>query len=217
VKSATKDPRLVYWISRRYEAPILQGLREFEPGFNDLGSDREERGLDFIRGNIVDLKKANLADHDVAGPDNDVIDYITPILDQAISHQATIYIFGEPYVSKDGIHDVHMNQGNSEKRSMSDNGVWQDGGIILHFPDEHWESIFLAFAVQKVHTDDHSGNPIGNLDFATFLGGVVASGLQSQIHQTRIRRVMERLSLRLLLSTRKVPTGKTPYNLRRYI
>ncbi|KAL5322903.1 hypothetical protein ACEPPN_010882 [Leptodophora sp. 'Broadleaf-Isolate-01'] len=50
------------------------------------------------------------------------------------------------------------------------NGVWQDGGILLHFPDDdHWEGIFLAFGVQKVHTDDTTGNPISDTDFVQLL------------------------------------------------
>jgi uncharacterized protein YukJ len=32
-----------------------------------------------------------------------------------------------------GIHDIHMNQGNSEE-FMKNDGVWQDGGMLLHFP-----------------------------------------------------------------------------------
>ena len=32
-----------------------------------------------------------------------------------------------------GVHDIHMNQGNS-RRFPGDDGVWQDGGLLIHFP-----------------------------------------------------------------------------------
>jgi hypothetical protein len=59
-----------------------------------------------------------------------------------------------------GVHDVHMNQGNSP-RFRVDDGVWQDGGLLLHLPGEsRWVAIFLAFQSQAWHTDDTTGHAI---------------------------------------------------------
>ena len=53
-----------------------------------------------------------------------------------------------------------MNQGN-EKGHQQDNGVWQDGGLFLHFADENrWLAFFLAFQSQSFHTDDSTGAAI---------------------------------------------------------
>ena len=53
-----------------------------------------------------------------------------------------------------------MNQGNLG-RFVSDDGVWQDGGLLLHFPaTQHWVAIFLAFQSQAWHTDDTTGHTI---------------------------------------------------------
>ena len=42
---------------------------------------------------------------------------------------------------------------------MKDDGVWQDGGLILHFPStDQWVAIFLAFQSQAWHTDDRTGH-----------------------------------------------------------
>lgn len=51
------------------------------------------------------------------------------------------------------------------------NGVWQDGGIIIYFPDENrFAAIFLAFASQAVHTDEVKGNALsGSQNFAQLL------------------------------------------------
>ena len=59
-----------------------------------------------------------------------------------------------------GIHDIHMNQGSSDA-FMKYDGIWQDGGLIIHLPDENkWIAIFLAFQSQCFHTDDAQGHRI---------------------------------------------------------
>jgi hypothetical protein len=51
-----------------------------------------------------------------------------------------------------------MNQGNVG-RFTSDDGVWQDGGLIVHFPtQDQWMAIFLKFQSQAWHTDDVTGH-----------------------------------------------------------
>jgi hypothetical protein len=85
---------------------------------------------------------------------------------------ALVYVFGEPWGPEsardkvfgfrpgNGVHDIHMNQGNSA-RFRGDDGVWQDGGLLLHFPGEsRWVGIFLAFQSQAWHTDDTTGHAI---------------------------------------------------------
>jgi hypothetical protein len=59
-----------------------------------------------------------------------------------------------------GIHDVHMNQGNRDEH-WHDNGIWSDGGLIFEWREpgmDHWSAIFLAFQTQAWHTDDR-GHP----------------------------------------------------------
>jgi hypothetical protein len=51
-----------------------------------------------------------------------------------------------------------MNQGNVG-RFAQDDGVYQDGGLLLHFPSsQQWVAIFLAFQSQAWHTDDRTGH-----------------------------------------------------------
>jgi uncharacterized protein YukJ len=92
----------------------------------------------------------------VPGPNNDIIDEPTPILNDGINRVATIYLFGSPFndnnSGEDDIHKAHMNQGSPPRFG---NGVYQGGALFLHFEDDgHWEDVFLAFASQRVPTDD---------------------------------------------------------------
>jgi hypothetical protein len=69
-------------------------------------------------------------------------------------------IFG--FQPGNGVHDIHMNQGNSQ-RFRQDDGVWQDGGL-LHYPaQDQWVGVFLAFQSQEWHTDDQTGHTVPEL------------------------------------------------------
>lgn len=126
--------------------------------------------LDYIRGNLMDFQEGRVLPHDLPEERDDIIDYVMPELKSAIERNATVYLFGEPFNDKKGIHNVHMNQGSAEKFAKF-NGVWQDGGIIIYFPDENrFAAIFLAFASQAIHTDEVKGNALqGSQNFAQLL------------------------------------------------
>ena len=180
VESSSKDTRLVYWMLRDFDGshPIAQQLATLDPGFYAQHGEGS-LGLDFLRGNFLDIKAGILVSHDAPGAGHDVLDYLDPILNQAVSSQATIYIYGSKYDGhdgQDGIHDIHMNQGNMG-HWMRDNGAFQDGGIILQFSDGHWEGVFFAFAVQAYETDKR-GDPLSRNSptFAMLMTGEVDNG-----------------------------------------
>ena len=171
VKSLSQLSELVFWQISTFEHPIIDELENLESGFHKLPSSPGGAALDYIRGNLMNLSDGRVLPHDLPGERNDIIDYVMPELQAAINRNATVYLFGEPYDDNQGIHDIHMNQG-SQGRFRSSNGVWQDGGIILHFPDENrYAAIFLAFASQAIHTDEENGHPVaGSQNLAEFLG-----------------------------------------------
>jgi hypothetical protein len=105
---------------------------------------------------------------------NDLSDQMEHYVGRAILEQdAHVYAFGErwgPEFNKrdkifgfqpgNGVHDIHMNQGNIEA-FRKDDGVWQDGAMLIHFPTTYqWVGIFLAFQSQAWHTDDVTGHAI---------------------------------------------------------
>lgn len=99
--------------------------------------------------------------HDIPGENNDIIDVCKPNLDEAISVEASIYLFGSHFNNGQGIHNVNMNKGSS-KPWERDDSIYQDGGFILQFPG-HWKANFIGFASEAVHTKDdesHAGSPI---------------------------------------------------------
>ncbi|HAT50078.1 MAG: DUF2278 family protein [Nitrospirae bacterium] len=167
------DQSLVeYIVDSQFQHPILERLQGCSRGFTPLPSS-EKHGLDFIRGNLVNFDEFVPLPMNLPGPDNDLNEKLHYYINRAkLDQDAEIYAFGEtwgPEGQRDkvfefspgrGIHDIHMNQGN-EGPWKKDNGVWQDGGLILRFPaTSQWVAIFLKFQTQPRHTDDVTGNSL---------------------------------------------------------
>jgi uncharacterized protein YukJ len=172
VKSQTAPSELLYIIFENFKHPITQKLEVLSEGFTELENKPGGVALDFIRGNLFDYHQMKKAKH-ITGSDNELSETIEKYIDKAIRTKNSLtYAFGQawgPENKRDsyfgfkpgtGIYDIHMNQGNSGKW-MDDNGVWQDGGMFIHFPSEDkWVAIFLSFQSQTFHTDDITGNPL---------------------------------------------------------
>lgn len=184
VKSKLSPSELLYLVVDDFRHPIVKELATLSPGFTRLESKSGGRALDYIRGNLFDSRDMRPLAHDIPGPDNDLNEKIHAYVERAIADEnAEIYSFGERwgpephrkdkyfgFLPGNGIHDIHMNQGNSAAY-VKDDGVWQDGGLILHYPaildedgverwPEQWVAIFLAFQSQSWHTDDTTGHAI---------------------------------------------------------
>jgi len=166
VKSTTADTRLVYWNNSNFTHPITSQLAELSEGFTPLanaatGSNGSR--LDLLRGGLETLTAGTVLSTSVPGANNDIVDDLIAIFNRVIEDKATVYLWGSQYIdsaSKAGIHDIHMNQGDSG-RFTSDNGIWQDGSFILQFSDGHYEAVFLAFAEQYTQTDNN-GQPVSS-------------------------------------------------------
>ncbi|ORY68456.1 uncharacterized protein BCR38DRAFT_423312 [Pseudomassariella vexata] len=176
VKSLSSDTQLVYWSNISFQHPITAKLQDLAKGFHAItGSDQGPNGfaLDLLRGNLVDLKQGTVLSTNVDGADNDIVDKLTDIFSRAVDAKATVYLWGEQYSpTPDGIHDIHMNQGNYGEASWTkENGIYQDGSFMLKYPDGHWEAVFIAFASQYTETDDEGQPEKGADTFAQLLTG----------------------------------------------
>lgn len=177
VKSKTKPHELVYWFDRAFSNQLTQSLANLEYGFQAIDPDDQQANnyaLDYARTpGLLQLQAGRILPFMEVGPDNDILDQLQPILDDAIEQRADIYLYGSSF-GPGGIHEVHMNQGSAG----FDNGVKQDGGFLLRFPDGHWEAVFLAFASQQIPTDDFSGDPLPD---SRSLKNIIESGGRARL------------------------------------
>jgi uncharacterized protein YukJ len=176
VMSAEKPSDLLYYLNEDFDHPVVQRLALLPEGFQSV--DRQPGGvaLDFIRGNLVTREEMKVLPHNVPGPDNDLHELFDLYVQRAIDRGADVYALGakwgpEPgqpdqyfgFEPGNGIHDIHMNQGNSPQ-FKNDDGIWQDGGLFLHFTAENkWLAFFLAFQSQAWNTDEQGHTISGGI------------------------------------------------------
>ena len=148
VLSQQSPSELLYTTIDGFTHPLLPRLDKFEEGFTTVASAGEGVALDFIRGNLFDRGTMRAVPAEEPGPDNDLADMLEHFSRRAaLDPAARVYAFGERWGPEDttpdkvfgftpgnGVHDIHMNQGNSG-RFVGDDGVWQDGGVLLQFPE----------------------------------------------------------------------------------
>jgi len=172
---STNNRDLQFFLAENFQHPITSQVKSLPVGFTEVAQQPDGQALDFIRGNLFDINQMVVIPRFQEGPDNDLNDKINFYIDRALRREATLYAFGETWGPENdrpdqyfgflpgrGIHDIHMNQGNPNPGPHAwQNGVWQDGGFLIHFePENNWVGYFLKFQSQSVHTDDLTGHPI---------------------------------------------------------
>ena len=174
VLSKQHPSELLYLADEAFRHPVVPELPNLPDGFTLLPSRPGGLALDFIRANLFDPTMLRPVPATAPGPDNDLADKLDHFVERAAADPAArSYAFGQRWgpepATRDkvfgfspgnGVHDIHMNQGNSQQ-FRGDDGVWQDGGLLLHFPtQDQWVAIFLAFQSQAWHTDDQTGHAL---------------------------------------------------------
>lgn len=172
VKSDENPVNLLFFLDDNYQHAILNKIQSLTTGFTPLNPNATSGALDFMRLQLFDLSKMRVvpaASDPISG--NDLNDIFTVYINQAQNTPGALvyaigskwpddgqpdqYFFFQPSV---GIHDIHMNQGDTVQRSA--NGIFQDGALLIYYPDEkRWVGMFLRFQSQSIHTDEY-GNPV---------------------------------------------------------
>jgi len=175
VKSQLPPSDVEFVIVEHFEHPITEIVEPLPTGFTKLERKPGSGALDFIRGNLFDRTQMRPLPFSLPGFDNDLNEKVDRVMQRAVADEtALVYAFGERwgpepsvkdkyfgFLPGNGIHDIHMNQGNAAQ-FVSDDGVYQDGGLLVHFPNQHdWIAVFLKFQSQTWHTDDKTGHRIG--------------------------------------------------------
>ncbi|PKM51649.1 MAG: hypothetical protein CVV02_05105 [Firmicutes bacterium HGW-Firmicutes-7] len=170
IKSDTSPSELLFYTIEDFQHDITSKISDLPYGFFVS----QDVSIDYIRGEMgFERADMNKIICDRPGPNNDLNEKLTHYMNQAtVSEDIDMYVFGSKWKSNNyckpdrifgfhpsmGMHDIHMNQGNT-KHWKNDDGVWQDGCILIHFPSkDEWVGIFLAFQSQSWNNDDCTGH-----------------------------------------------------------
>jgi uncharacterized protein YukJ len=190
---------LLYFADDDFHHPITDRLAKVQDGAIEISSRPGGLALDYQRGGMFDHRHMRRVPSSRPGPRNDLTDELEYRVERAINNPSTrLHAFGtrwgpEPeapdhifaFTPGNGIHDVHMNQGNRDEH-WQDNGVWADGGLIFHEqPQNRWCAIFLAFQTQSWHTDAE-GNPLPYLESPN--GRTKMDGVAQSRHESSQKR-----------------------------
>ncbi|NLF54656.1 MAG: YukJ family protein [Thauera phenolivorans] len=80
-------------------------------------------------------------------------------LETVIGQGVRFYVFGEPFTSGLGVHNIHQNQGDPLGSGFDlENAIWQDGATIVETADGRFIGFLNKFKTQAYETDD-AGHP----------------------------------------------------------
>jgi uncharacterized protein YukJ len=171
---------VLYAIEENFTPPDEAGLLGLPTGMTGLKSAPGGLALDYVRSTVngqpmITQKQMTLLPQLLSRGSEDermmnrvrasaLQNAVVTLLNMTIADKdGTIYAFGSAYADSgrvDGIHDIHMNQGNPVNNHGGDNGVWQDGALLIHLPSKGtWTAVFIAFQTQSWNTDS-AGNSV---------------------------------------------------------
>ena len=147
---------VLYAIKDASNLPILNNVKNFPEGVKNLDG-TEGLSLDYVSQNLV--SEAEMRDLPIFDPTVDQTDDIMDAVKKGMADGATFIAFGHRYKPAsgfdpawdfrpdDGVHNIHMNQGNQQKFA-NETARNEDGALLINSGD-NWTIIYVAFHTQS--------------------------------------------------------------------
>lgn len=165
VESQDQPADLQYYLASNFQHPITSQLSTLPSSFTALNSQPGGLALDYLRGGLFPLAQVNQLF--AIATESQLSQLLDEQLQRAIADpQAFLCAFGQRwaetntpdqpfgFVPDNGVHDIHMNQGDEDPAFASENGPWQDGALFIYLSSfQQWTAIFLKFQSQSWQTN----------------------------------------------------------------
>lgn len=165
-------PDGIQWRTVRIRAQDFADVRALANGWHALVSAPDTGALDYVRARALhppilfwnvryDSCLARLLNFIRWNPPWNSGTGIQALTDlEAILIQAVrCYVFGEPFTSGLGVHNIHQNQGDPVGSPFAaENAIWQDGATIIETAQGEFHGFLNKFKTQAFKTDDQ-GRP----------------------------------------------------------
>lgn len=164
---STDGSEVLFVIAQNFTPPDPASLLALGTGVTTLKRAPGGLALDYLREKIAGMPMVTKQEMSLLPVGSGTMqNQVASVVNQAISDEnGVIYAFGSSYADSDGqqgIHDVHMNQGNPPGSFEKDNAIWQDGALLVQLPaSNQWIAVFLAFQTES-WTTDGSGDPVAS-------------------------------------------------------
>jgi hypothetical protein len=166
------DGKVEYFQPAKLDAPKFSTVAALADGFHSLAQTPTSGALDYVRNPLISQPLGCLAVflavwNAITHTNNQVWKQnvgMSALTDLEAFLQADggiqrIYVFGARYQNAaqhppQGMHDVHMNQGDPPGPYQALDGIWQDGGVIVQRPSGLLAGFFVKFVTQTLKTND---------------------------------------------------------------
>ncbi|WHQ37168.1 DUF2278 family protein [Spiroplasma sp. SV19] len=165
VRSRIKPHDVLYFVSKNFQNDIVDRCFTLDDTVHtNLTRGKNGYCLDYLKGKLFDYNYINILPYVEKEQPSELETLFNQIVTPTLNNSKyRIGVWGMSYGDPiDGVHDVHMNQGNDE-RFASENGTWQDGAFATYNTEtKSVENIvFIMFQTQCTTTDD-TGNCLNN-------------------------------------------------------
>jgi len=152
----------------------LKTLTALSDGWHSLQANSSSGALDYMRSEILSpphlVQKVqtrtllsfvvNILPINIPWNNGTGIEALTD-LEILIEKGVRFYVFGEPFSSGFGVHNVHQNQGDPVGGGHDgENAIWQDGATLVQTADNRIFAFLNKFKTQAYETDE-LGHPLG--------------------------------------------------------
>ena len=152
---------------RDLDRGLFAPVSALPPGWHDLPKTPTSGALDYLRSPVLHGRGCLTVVADpLVGAINAIIrsprfgwvessaDKALDLLETRLTGSSRVFVFGAPYTSGLGVHDIHMNQGDPPGRFQKLDGIWQDGGTVIQQATGRLDAFLTKFKTQSLHTDD---------------------------------------------------------------
>jgi hypothetical protein len=145
------------------------------PGYHALASNPTSGAVDYVRSPFIRnrvgclfavvtflerlgirfFRRFTEADTWQRGSGLDAMTVLEPLLTTTRDNNLKIYVFGEPFRTGLGMHNIHQNQGDPLNSPWSpENGIWQDGCTVMQQSATDYALFMNKFSSQSYNTDN---------------------------------------------------------------
>jgi hypothetical protein len=165
--------KVQYRVVQGLDTGLLAPILALAPGWHLLASTSSSGALDYIRSPLLRPRRGCLTVVYSALVEaiNRLLQRLSELwtdssgdnaldaMEALLTVGGSVLIFGAPYSSGLGVHDIHLNQGDPPGQFQHLDAIWQDGGTIIQRPDGTWTAFLNKFETQSLSTDNN-GLPV---------------------------------------------------------
>jgi uncharacterized protein DUF2278 len=141
------------------DSALFQPISSLPNGWHLLATTPTSGALDYVRSPLLRGPSGCVAailaifgvrtDNWVDSTGDNALDQLEGLLKYA----SRVFVFGAPYTSGLGVHDIHMNQGDPPGPFQVLDGIWQDGGTLMQLTDGRFVAFLTKFETQTLNTN----------------------------------------------------------------